>query len=194
LRRQRKIAALSPLCVLALTTIAGVIEQRSGSNMDEARKWEAKNFFLFDAGGKGDEMSSGKTAELDDFLKRMFLEEPAPISTNIVSPLATISDEPIEKDDTAAVQAGAVDATPAPPQSESALRAGEQAKALLAGLEIKTAVRLRWAMRDIRSKRTTMFRVSENDLAALMDMGLIEMGEERPILTGLGVLALDKVK
>jgi hypothetical protein len=71
-----------------------------------------------------------------------------------------------------------------------AIRA-EQAKSLLAGLDLDTAIRLRWAMRDIRGKRTKMSPVSENDLAALIDLGFVEMREELPRLTGLGVLALD---
>lgn len=71
-----------------------------------------------------------------------------------------------------------------------AIRA-EQAKSLLVELGLETAIRLRWAMRDIRSKRTKMSPVSENDLAALIDLGLVEMREGTPRLTGLGVLALD---
>ena len=67
----------------------------------------------------------------------------------------------------------------------------EQAKSLLAGLDLDTGIRLRWAMRDIRGKRTKMSPVSENDLAALMDFGFVEMREGLPRLTGLGVLALD---
>ena len=71
-----------------------------------------------------------------------------------------------------------------------AIRA-EQAKSLLAGLDLDTAIRLRWAMRDIRAKRTKLSPVSENDLAALIDLGFVEMREATPRLTGLGVLALD---
>jgi hypothetical protein len=71
-----------------------------------------------------------------------------------------------------------------------AIRA-EQAKSLLAGLDLDTAIRLRWAMRDIRAKRAKLSPVSENDLAALIDLGFVEMREGTPRLTGLGVLALD---
>lgn len=62
---------------------------------------------------------------------------------------------------------------------------------MLSGLNLDTAIRLRWAMRDIRSKRTKLTPVSENDLAALVDLGFVEMQEGIPRLTGLGVLALD---
>jgi len=75
--------------------------------------------------------------------------------------------------------------------AESAVRRAQQAKSLLAGLDLDTAIRLRWAMRDIRSKRTKWSPVSENDLAALIDLDFVEMREEVPRLTGLGILALD---
>jgi hypothetical protein len=74
---------------------------------------------------------------------------------------------------------------------ESALTRAEQAKSLLAELDLNTAIHLRWVMRDIRSKRTKFSPVSRNDLAVLMDLGLVDMREELPRLTGLGVLALD---
>ncbi|MBR1152957.1 hypothetical protein JQ575_20235 [Bradyrhizobium sp. JYMT SZCCT0428] len=62
---------------------------------------------------------------------------------------------------------------------------------MLEGLSLDTAIRLRWAMRDIRAQRTKLTPVSENDLAALMDLGFVEMREGIPNLTGLGVLVLD---
>jgi hypothetical protein len=46
-------------------------------------------------------------------------------------------------------------------------------------------------MRDIRGKRTKMSPVSDNDLAALMDLGFVEMRDGIPRLTDLGVLTLD---
>ena len=67
----------------------------------------------------------------------------------------------------------------------------QRAKSLLAGLDLDTAIRLRWAMRDIRAKRAKLSPVSEDDLATLIDLGFVEMREEIPRLTDLGVLALD---
>lgn len=82
--------------------------------------------------------------------------------------------------------------TIAPPaDTESAVTRAQQAKLLLAGLDLNTAIHLRWVMRDIRSKRTKVSPVSANDLSVLMELGLVEMREELPRLTGLGVLALD---
>ena len=74
---------------------------------------------------------------------------------------------------------------------ESAVTRAEQAKSLLAELDLNTAIHLRWVMRDIRSKRTKFSPVSANDLTMLMELGLVEMREEMPRLTGLGVLTLD---
>jgi hypothetical protein len=74
---------------------------------------------------------------------------------------------------------------------ESVVIRAQQAKSLLVELDLNTAIRFRWIMRDIRAKRTKLSPVSDNDLAALMDLGLVEMREELPRLTALGVLALD---
>jgi hypothetical protein len=79
----------------------------------------------------------------------------------------------------------------APAAAENLTMRAEHAKSLLAGLDLDTAIRLRWAMRDIRGKRTKLSPVSENDLAALIDLGFVEMREGVPRLTGLGVLVLD---
>jgi hypothetical protein len=67
----------------------------------------------------------------------------------------------------------------------------QQAKSLLAELDLNTVIHLRWVMRDIRSKRTKFTPVSANDLTTLMELGLVEIREELPRLTGLGFLALD---
>jgi hypothetical protein len=86
--------------------------------------------------------------------------------------------------------AKAVAVTP-PADTVNAVTRAQQAKSLLAELDLSTAIRLRWVMRDIRSKRTKLSPVSDNDLTALVDLGLVEMREELPRLTALGVLALD---
>src|SRR4051812_5031238 len=79
---------------------------------------------------------------------------------------------------------------PLRPTRQRAVSAKE-AKSLLADLGIDTAIRLRWAMRDIRGKRTKWSPISENDLAELIDLGLVEMREGIPALTDLGLFALD---
>ena len=113
--------------------------------------------------------------------------EPSPPTFFDEGPAApTLSDPPNNVEP--AVETAAVDSQS---DAESAAQRAQQAKSLLAGLDLDTAIRLRWAMRDIRAKRTNWSPVSENDLAALIDLGLVEMREEVPRLTGLGVLALD---
>jgi hypothetical protein len=72
----------------------------------------------------------------------------------------------------------------------SAIRA-ERAKSVLDGLNLDTAIRLRWVLRDIRAKRTKLSPISQNDLMALTELGLIEMRDEEPMLTDEGHRALD---
>jgi len=99
---------------------------------------------------------------------------------------APLADEPNTEEP--ALEAAVVDP---PTDTEAAVRSAKQAKSLLAGLGIDTAIRLRWAMRDIRASRTTISSLAENDLAALIDLGFVEMLEGKPNLTDVGVLALD---
>jgi hypothetical protein len=65
------------------------------------------------------------------------------------------------------------------------------ANSKLAGLNIEDAIRLRWALRDIKAKRTKMSPVSPDDIRTLIEMGLLEMHDAIPILTNEGERALD---
>jgi len=128
-------------------------------------------------------MSEGQKMSTDKLQATIaeILSEPPLISTNTEpSPPTFFDEEPAEQ-------------TPvdAPADAGNLAIRAEQAKSLLAGLDLDTAIRLRWAMRDIRGKRTKLSPVSENDLAALIDLGFLEMREGLPRLTGLGLLALD---
>jgi hypothetical protein len=58
-------------------------------------------------------------------------------------------------------------------------------------LDVDTAIRLRWALRDIKGKRTKLMPVSPEDVRTLVDLGLIEMRDDVPVLTNEGVRALD---
>jgi hypothetical protein len=137
-------------------------------------------------------MKGFKLRTLHNTLTEIF-REPPPISTNTQpSPPIFFDEEPAPA--TFSNQPNNVEpamAVASPTDAESAVRRAEQAKPLLAGLDLDTAIRLRWAMRDIRAKRTKSSPVSENNLAALIDLGCAEMREGIPRLTGLGVLALD---
>ena len=82
-------------------------------------------------------------------------------------------------------------AVPLPGDAESAVRPTQQPKSLLARLDLDTAIRLRWVLRDIKAKRTKFMPVNADDLRTLIEMGLIEMRDEVPVLTNEGERALD---
>ena len=67
----------------------------------------------------------------------------------------------------------------------------EQTSSPWAGLDLDTAIRLRWALRDIKAKRTKLTPVSPGDLKTLVEMGLVEMRDDAPVLTNEGHQALD---
>ena len=67
----------------------------------------------------------------------------------------------------------------------------EQPRSVLDGLNLDAAIRLRWALRDIKAKRTKLTPVSPGDLKTLLEMGLIEMRDDAPLLTNEGHQALD---
>ena len=50
----------------------------------------------------------------------------------------------------------------------------------LTGLDLDTAIRLRWALRDIKAQRTKLTPVSPSDLKTLIEMGLVEMRDDAP--------------
>jgi hypothetical protein len=58
-------------------------------------------------------------------------------------------------------------------------------------LDLDTAIRLRWALRDIKGKRTKLTPVSAGDLRTLIEMGFIEMRDEVPVLTNEGERAVN---
>jgi hypothetical protein len=64
-------------------------------------------------------------------------------------------------------------------------------RSVLDGLNLDIAIRLRWALRDIKAGRTEFSPVSENDLMALIELGLIEMLDDVPQLTNEGHRAID---
>ena len=82
-------------------------------------------------------------------------------------------------------------ATPAPEaERENEATTANQPILPLSNLDIDTAIRLRWALRDIKAKRTKLTPVSPSDLKALIEMGLLEMRDDAPTLTNEGHQAL----
>ena len=66
----------------------------------------------------------------------------------------------------------------------------EQPRSVLDGLNLDTAIHLRWVLRDIKAKRTKLSPISQNDLMALIELGLIEMQNDEPALTNEGMRAI----
>jgi len=52
------------------------------------------------------------------------------------------------------------------------------------------AVALRWALRDIKNNRLKGSPVDQDDLRILIEMGLVEMRSDAPVLTNAGVSAI----
>jgi hypothetical protein len=124
-----------------------------------------------------------KGQALDELVAEL-LREGSPISTHMEPRLAaaveqTSREEP--KPEVAVVE---------PPRGKGNAMP-EQPNSVLAGLNLDTAIRLRWALRDIKAKRTKLSPVSPNDLAALLELGFVEMRDGVPILTNQGDRALD---
>jgi hypothetical protein len=60
-----------------------------------------------------------------------------------------------------------------------------------AHLGLERAIALRWTLRDIKAKRLKLSPASPVDLAALTELGLIELRDDVPVLTQAGHDALD---
>ena len=61
----------------------------------------------------------------------------------------------------------------------------------LADLDLDTAIRLRWALRDIKAKRTKLTPVNPDDLKTLIEVGLVEIRDDVPVLSNEGHRAID---
>ena len=116
--------------------------------------------------------------ELDDKIAALF-SEGSPISAD-AEPLPPPSvDQPIT--DEAVFEASAMET------DGRYATMSEQPSSPLAGLDIDTAIRLRWALRDIKAKRTKLSPISPDDLKRLTELGLVEVHDEAPMLTNEGV-------
>jgi hypothetical protein len=130
-------------------------------------------------------MSQDKLQALDGILAEIFREEPL-ISTNAVPPRITPSSEP--SDDKPPVQDPAIEP---PKDAGDPVTIAEQARAVLDALSLDTAIRLRWAIRDIKARRTKLSPIDPSDLAALIDLDFVEMRDGTPMLTRTGNLAIE---
>jgi hypothetical protein len=130
-------------------------------------------------------MSSERFQRLDEIMAELF-REGSPISTAVEPVLATLvdpgsSDEPVREDGLIETAGDGGNATTMAQQPESAL----------ARLDLDTAIRFRWVLRDIKAKRTNFSAVSPDDLRALVEIGLVEMRDNEPLLTEEGHRAID---
>ncbi|HWX77988.1 MAG TPA: hypothetical protein VNY32_10940 [Candidatus Acidoferrales bacterium] len=112
------------------------------------------------------------------------LSEPPLISTNTETSPPAFFDKPTNEEP--------AEQTPvdAPADAGNLAIRTERAKSVLDGLNLDTAIRLRWVLRDIRAKRTNLSPISQNDLMALTELGLIEMQNDEPALTNEGMRAI----
>jgi hypothetical protein len=59
-----------------------------------------------------------------------------------------------------------------------------------AGLSMERTIQLRWALRDVKAKRTKFMPVKPDDLRTLIELALIEIRGEVPVLTNEGERAI----
>jgi hypothetical protein len=60
-----------------------------------------------------------------------------------------------------------------------------------ADIDLERAIALRWTHRDIKASWLKLSPVSDADLGALLDLGLVGMQGDAPVLTNAGHDALD---
>ena len=53
-------------------------------------------------------------------------------------------------------------------------------------LDVQQAIDLRWTLRDIKAKRWKLSPIDPTHLEKLIAMGLVEMGNDDPVLTNSG--------
>lgn len=61
----------------------------------------------------------------------------------------------------------------------------------LANLDLERAIALRWSLRDILGNRLQLSPLRDDDLRTLIDLGLVEMRDDAPVVTQAGLAALE---
>jgi len=139
---------------------------------------------------KGDgEMRTDKLQELKKIAAQLFSDR-SQASTAAEPPRTTSLDQ-----ENAVSGAAKPEFTAATPGAEgergNETAMSDQPHSPLAGLGVEKAIHLRWVLRDIKGKRTKMSPVSPDDLRTLIEMNLVEMRDDVPVLTNQGDRALD---
>ena len=112
--------------------------------------------------------------------------------------IASPPSEPAEerKPDTASYLPADTQATPLAPADGQASPMSPLLKAIVepdiytAPADRDRAISLRWVLRDIKANRLKLSPVSHATLLDLIDMGLVEMQSDAPVLTNAGVNAI----
>ena len=118
----------------------------------------------------------GLTALGSESLAKLFRDD-SPILTSVEPSPTTSVDQPntdktVLEDNVIETEGDGANATTA-----------EQPRSVLDGLNLDTAIRLRWALRDIKAKRTKLTPVSPSDLKTLIEMGLVPLHGDYDSLT-----------
>ena len=115
-----------------------------------------------------------------------------------VNPIASPPSEPADarKPDTTSYLPGGTQATPLAPADGPASPMSPLLKAVVepdiytAPADRERAINLRWVLRDIKANRLKLSPVDELDLRDLIEMRLVEMRNDAPVLTNAGVNAI----
>ena len=139
---------------------------------------------------EGDEMTllDEKIAAL--FRKSSPISADAEMAPSVDRPVAEEAASEVTVNEPAAEEGSGNVADQSPSTSQGAM--AEQTNSPWAELGLDTAIRLRWALRDIKAKRTKLTPVSPGDLKTLVEMGLVEMSDDAPLLTNEGHQAIDQ--
>jgi hypothetical protein len=110
-------------------------------------------------------------------------------------------EEPVARPSSEAIAPGPNDLAAVVPETSSPSEAKEEQQAALMTAILKPSIStasadrdrgiaLRWLLRDIRSNRLQWSPVSPEDLQTLIELGLVEMCENTPVLTKAGIAAI----
>ena len=113
-------------------------------------------------------------------------------------PIASPPSEPADgrKPDTASYLITDTQATPLAPADGQASPMSPLMKAIVdpdiytAPADRDRAIVLRWVLRDIKANRLKLSPIDQRDLRELIDLGLVEMQNDAPVLTSAGVNAI----
>lgn len=61
----------------------------------------------------------------------------------------------------------------------------------ISGVDPLRSIDLVWTLRDIKANRTRLLPVDSDHLRELIDLGLVEMRDDVPVVTDAGHLVLD---